>query len=438
MKKLILLVFMNCLPILNIFAQNIAQTVRQCGSSELLQMQIARNPTLAAKMEAQENRIQAYTSNPSLSVRSAEITIPVVVHVVYNTDRQNISDAQIQSQITVLNQDFRKRNKDANRVPSIFTSIAADCGINFQLANRDINGNPITGIDRVHTNTKAWGTDDAVKSAATGGVNPWDNKSYLNIWVCDLDGGVLGYSTFPGSSADVDGVVIDYHYFGTIGTVSAPFEKGRTATHEIGHFFNLKHIWGDGDCGDDHVSDTPKQAHFNTGVPAFPHYSTCAGTKTIDMTMNYMDYVNDSEMYMFTEGQKARMQAVLNTEESRVALAQSNAYIPSAAGTSSTAALTTPTEAVPTTISDTNLKVYPNPVTDVVSLDFSIQTPQNVNISIFDLQGKIVASIQNELNPGASKITFDTIDFPNGIYIINAVLDSNNTINKKIIVAHSY
>jgi hypothetical protein len=240
------------------------------------------------------------------------IVIPVVVHVVYNTDAENISDDQIKSQIAVLNRDYIATNPDKSKVPSVWTDRVGDPGIQFALALTDPAGHAASGITRTQTDSTSFSTDDAVKATATGGIDPWPTDKYLNIWVCSLGSGLLGYAQFPGGPALTDGVVILNTAFGTKGTAAAPFNLGRSATHEIGHWLNLRHIWGDtSDCsGTDYVDDTPNAQLPNYGKPAFPHIS-CNNGPNGDMFMNYMDYVDDDSMFMFTNGQVARMLATL-------------------------------------------------------------------------------------------------------------------------------
>jgi len=240
--------------------------------------------------------------------------IPVVVHVVYKTAEQNISDAQIKSQIDILTADYRKKNADIGAVPTAFASLATDVRVEFELAKVDPSGNPTSGITRTATTATSFSDDDAVKSAATGGADPWPSDKYLNIWVCQLGGGLLGYAQFPGGPAATDGVVILQSAFGNTGTAAAPFNLGRSATHEVGHWLNLRHIWGDdgtGCSGSDFVADTPNQGGPNFGTPAFPHV-TCGNGPNGDMFMNYMDYVDDAAMMMFSAGQVTRMQATLD------------------------------------------------------------------------------------------------------------------------------
>ena len=250
------------------------------------------------------------------------ITIPVVVHVVWNTNQENISDTQVESQIEILNADFRRTNIDKINTPSVWGSIAADCEIAFCLAQTDPNGNITTGITRTQTNETSFSMiNDPVKHTSAGGINAWPNNDYLNIWVCDLSGGVLGYAITPSNSiGSTDGVVVGYKYFGN--SNYAPYNKGRTATHEVGHWLNLDHTWGAGagNCGNDHVADTPKQETENYSCPAFPLHPNACSTNNAngDMFMNYMDYTNDACMNLFTNGQKTRMLAAINNYRSNM------------------------------------------------------------------------------------------------------------------------
>ena len=288
-------------------------TRRSCGTMDVHYRLLRTIPEYAEARAASENQAQRAAMSPVIG-RTGCTRIPVVVHVVYKTAVQNISAAQIQSQIDVLNEDFRHKNADLATVPAPFAPLTADARVEFKLAATDPGGNPTTGITRTATATTAFSDDDSVKSAATGGADAWPADKYLNIWVCPLAGGLLGYAQFPGGPAATDGVVIRHSAFGTSGTAAAPFNLGRTATHEIGHWLNLRHIWGDdgtGCSGSDFVADTPNQGGPNYGSPAFPKVS-CSNGPNGDMFMDFMDYVDDSAMTMFTAGQVTRMQAALD------------------------------------------------------------------------------------------------------------------------------
>lgn len=277
---------------------------RGCASHEVLEEQLRANPELALKM----NKIEDFTSKAIVEGRlvNGQIEIPVVVNVLYRTAAENISLAQIQSQIDILNQDFNAGNSDYNSVPALFSGVKANVGITFVLDQ----------VIRKSTNKTSWGTADAMKKTNRGGLAPTSPTTKLNFWVCTIGGGILGYAQFPGGSSATDGVVCDSRYVGNTGTATSPFDKGRTATHEVGHWMNLRHIWGDATCGSDLVSDTPTHNTANYGIPAYPHYSTCTGSP-VEMTMNYMDYTDDAGMYMFSTGQKSRMDAVFLVGGSR-------------------------------------------------------------------------------------------------------------------------
>jgi hypothetical protein len=264
------------------------------------------------RLQAEEQTRETIDSGQAMRVTAKLITIPVVVHVVHRTEDENISDAQVKSQIAVLNKDFRAKNSDKSKVPAVWKSLVVDSKIQFALATKDPRGKQTTGITRTATTVEEFGPDNGVKSKKTGGVNPWPADRYLNMWVCNLSGGLLGYAQFPGGPAKTDGVVVLFSAFGSTGKVNPPFNKGRTATHEVGHFLGLRHIWGDkNDCtGSDFVADTPPHQQSNTGKPKFPQI-TCNNGPNGDMFMNYMDYVDDASMFMFTSGQVARMNATL-------------------------------------------------------------------------------------------------------------------------------
>ncbi|MEZ4773472.1 MAG: M43 family zinc metalloprotease [Bacteroidia bacterium] len=284
----------------------IAQPQRSCGTMDYLNQQISSDPSLRMRMRQIEDETQMNAKSAFHRV-SGKITIPVVIHVVYRTQEENITDQQILSQIQVLNEDFQRLNPDRNQTPAEFLSAAANTGISFQLANTDPSGNPTSGILRYRTTQFAfYSHNNGVKYSAMGGVDAWPTTDYLNIWVCNLGMGILGYAQFPGGPAETDGVVIGYQYFGRIGNVTAPFNKGRTSTHEVGHWLNLRHIWGDGPCDvDDFVEDTPPTDKPNHGC-ASGHYSCGA----LSMVQNFMDYTDDACMNLFTRGQSERMRTL--------------------------------------------------------------------------------------------------------------------------------
>jgi len=266
---------------------------------------------VAARQEARQNGAQ---------MQPVVVTIPVVFHVLYANETQNIPDAEILEQLQVLNDDFRRTNADQDNIwPQ-----GADTEIEFCLATRDPNGAPSSGILRVPTTVSSFGSNDAMKFTAQGGSDAWPAADYLNYWVCNLGGGLLGYAQFPGGPAATDGVVCGYPYVGINGPGAGAYNLGRTGTHEVGHWLNLRHVWGDGPCGaDDFVADTPESDGANYGC-ALGHVS-CS---TEDMVQNYMDYSDDGCMNIFTQGQGDRMQAVLAPGGARASITSSNGCLP--------------------------------------------------------------------------------------------------------------
>jgi hypothetical protein len=291
---------------------------RQCGTMQVHFRLLEQEPGFRRAQFDLEGSTRRFMRAPAPR-RTGIVRIPVVVHVVYKESHENISMRQIRTQIAVLNRDYRARNTDLDKTPGVWRGLVADTRVQFFLAKRDPRGRATEGVTRTKTSRASFGTGDTVKSARTGGVDPWPADRYLNLWVCNLAGGLLGYAQFPGGPPRTDGVVVTYTAFGTTGTATPPFNFGRTATHEVGHWLNLRHIWGDTeDCsGGDYVEDTPNSGMPNYGTPAFPHIS-CNNGPNGDMFMNYMDYVDDAAMYMFTAQQAVRMRAALDGPRSTI------------------------------------------------------------------------------------------------------------------------
>ena len=302
---------------------------RSCGSHDVHVEMLRTNPDYAHARAAIEMQAESFarSAGAAAAEQAGPRVIAVVVHVIFREAEESISDQQIKSQIDVLNRDFRKKNTDVANVPGPFQPLASDALVEFALARIDPDGQPTTGITRTPTTVPRFFEDNAMKFTAQGGKDAWDATRYLNIWVCPeilrrIDARpLLGYAQFPGGLPATDGVAIVHNAFGTTGTATAPFNLGRTATHEVGHWLDLRHISGDRiDCsGDDLVADTPRQQRQNFGTPTFPHI-TCNNGPNGDMFMNYMDYVDDNAMFMFSAGQVVRMQATLAGPRSTIGL----------------------------------------------------------------------------------------------------------------------
>ncbi len=353
------------------------------------------------------------------------ITIPVVVHVVWNTTAENISDAQINSQINVLNQDFRRLNSDISNAPVAFKGFAADTRYQFCLAQQDPNGLPTNGITRTFTNITQFNgpPDTSVWFTSTGGHDSWDRTKYLNIWVCDLPGlpspGLIGFGTFPWlglAVPEADGVISDYQAFGTIGTAVAPFNLGRNTTHEVGHYLGLRHIWGDENAcaGSDSCLDTPNQTINSSGTPTFPLTDACSPNYPGVMFNNYMDYSDDISKNMFTFFQFVRTDAAIRNGGIRASLATSPGCTPSSS-------------AINENFLDKLITISPNPNSGKFIIAQS-RLINNLNVEVTDVLGNII--YQNILTEFKTVVNIQTAS---GIYFVRFSADRNASTRKIVI-----
>lgn len=394
---------------------------QKCQTSQKRAKCMVENPEIAIKRDQINQFTEQWIATQQVSAQvRAVVTLPVVVHVVWLENSENISEAQISSQLDVLNEDFRKLNANISTTPAAFQAIAADVEIEFCLASIDPNGNPTDGITRTQTTIDEIGETNAFFSTAEGGHDAWDNSQYINIWICNQEEGSLGFATPPGTAfpPESDGLVIPSIYFGTIGTAanSAPNHLGKTGTHEMGHFFNLEHIWGptNGGCNeDDLVTDTPNQDTESGGCPSFPFTDNCTTSGNGINFQNYLDYSDDECMSMFTEGQKMRMLAAVNGP--RASLLNSAAC-----------------DAMVAT-NDLNdfansISIFPNPTNNFITISIEDKyASQNLTWELFDMVGH-------------KHLIFSMIDkkeiilshLPEGVYFLSC-LDFPKTVKKIIL-----
>jgi hypothetical protein len=389
----------------DLFAQ-LAQPVQRCHAHEYDQIMTSRHPeALQTRQQIFDNAEQnAVTETNNLRTRSV-VVIPVVFHVVYKNSSENVSSQRILEQLQIMNEDFGGYNPDRVKVPAVWAGLVANTEIQFCLAKRDPNNNWTNGVVRVSTTTQSFDLQsDNVKSNSTGGDDTWDASRYLNIWVCDIYGPILGYAQLPGLPAATDGVVIDYLYVGKTGA-SAPFNRGRTATHELGHWLGLQHIWADdgGSCASsDGVSDTPNQADENYNCYAVGQVLTdaCSPTSPGVMWMNYMDYTDDACMYMFTKGQKSVMWSTLNGVRS--SLLNSNACTP--VGVAEYQQLSP-------------VNIFPTVSSGRVTVDFGFLEKPEVDVQLFNALGQQVFTQRYALT-SESRIELELEGFASGVYTV--------------------
>lgn len=421
----------------NIQSKNPETGIVRCVSSEYELALQEKNPKRATNQEFEEwiaPKVEAIKSkllaNRNVGGTNAVVTIPVVVHVIHSGQAigsgRNISDARVLSQITVLNQDFRRMIA----TPGYNTNpIGADVEIQFCLAQKDPSGNPTTGIDRVDLGGTTWNESNI--ETILKPQTQWDPTQYFNIWVCQFAGnlnGVLGYAQFPSNSglpglntnsgnANTDGVIIEWRAFGSSdyasGTYFPGIDKGRTTTHEVGHCFGLRHIWGDAgsqetgiNCnGTDYCNDTPTAGweNYNCNFP----YDSCPSSPGEDMVENYMDYTNDLCMNLFTLDQKARMLAVVQNSPRRNTLTASTVCQPP---------LSTPSFELLQ-----GIKLYPNPANDILNIAVADNSQTPDSYTIYNSLGQVIerVAVVSENN-----LKVNTSNYASGIYIIRLTKDN--------------
>ena len=399
---------------------------QRCASYEHLQKQMAENPAFAKKVRETEKTFTNYkrqTGQPEQK-RPSTITIPVVVHVVYNTDAQNISDAQVQSQIDVLNNDFTANNIDYNNHDAGYGSVKGDADIQFCLDQ----------VVRKQTTKKSFGFNDQVKKDKFGGSSAVDPMSKFNIWVCNLQG-LLGYAQFPGGPAETFGAVCHYRAFGSGESFDlfADYNLGRTATHEVGHGLGLRHIWGDRRCGNDLVGDTPEQDAANFGCPPEGLQSLCPGNP-LEMWMNYMDYTDDRCMYFFTDGQVSRMDFFIDSDE------QINSIVNSTCGTGritdkNTITATSNAFNSAKIILKNGFSLYPTITSGQLALTVNEPSNRKAEINIYNQTGALMMKQQIFISPAKALIQIDAGKLANGIYFLE-LGEGVNRQTKKFIVQH--
>ena len=396
-----------------------SQNADRCGSLQLIKQQMTIDPAYAKKVhDAEKNKSDRSRSDKG---KPTVITIPVAVHILYYTAAQNISDAQVQSQIDVLNEDFTATNSDYNNFDAGYRSVKGDFEIKFCL------------IQVIHKQTqhKSFAVNDNMKYSKKGGDDAIDPMHVLNIWVCDIGQNVLGFAYYPGISPEKFGVVCHTNAFGKGAQYNlfTAYNLGRTTTHEVGHCFGLVHIWGDSRCGNDFVDDTPLHNDPNFGCPGPGHLSTCTGTPP-EMWMNYMDYTDDKCMYFFSDGQAARADYFITNDP------QLNSIVNSACNLITTASgfANGSTAINASRISGSNrLSIYPAITSDEITLMTSNTVKEKAELSIYNQTGSLVMKQQLFIAEGNNSQTINVSKLGNGIYILRLSSGAEKKTEKFII-----
>jgi hypothetical protein len=415
------------ISVLSTYGQN--RNFHRCYTKEAIDHLQSQHPNYLNQVNIFFNQMN--TPRASRSFADSIYTVRVVFHVLYTNATQNIDDSLIYNQMVIMNRDFRRLNADTTLTRTEFKSVAADAKIEFELATEDPDGNPTSGITRTQGTPGGFGYspfNDNAKSTALGGKNPWPTDRYLNVWVCNLFGGiVLGYAYPPTGTPNWDvnsfqdsskqGVVLHYQAVGSNNPdpLDATVDQGRTAVHEIGHYLGLRHVWGDGDCTeDDGFDDTPNMSSSSEQGCSYTK-NTCIDlpVNLPDQIENYMDYSDESCLNMFTKQQVDLMLNMLTTARPGVISKTRSLY--------------------PTSVNDYSkitLNVFPNPNNGTFSI--SSQNKLSINeISLFDFNGK---SIDFEaLQTSANEIQLKNSNLGKGIYLIS-LKNGNASSHQKIVV----
>lgn len=395
----------------------LAQEPARCHTVEYMNQLEKKDPFLSERLMRYETKFQKWIETTKQSGSVKERIVPVVIHIIWHKNYENLCDAIIHSQIDILNEDYSRLNADTGNTPDVFKHLGEDSGIRFVLANRDPDGNVTTGIIRSYHDKPIFNFGSDMKFDSTGGQDQWDPDRYLNIWVCNLAGSVLGYATLPGTSnPGEDGIVISTKSFGRDSyDPSGKYNQGRTTTHELGHWLNLTHIWGDdgGGCnGSDGVSDTPNQGDATYGCPDFPDVS-CSNGPEGNMFMNYMDYTDDRCMNIFTAKQNQKMQYALDSLRSSVLF--SNGYVPDSIQN-------------PSKITG-EIVVAPNPFSSTFEIRIKLKKVSSLTIDVFDFMGKLMFEKKIE-NCYCENYQVNMSAYSRGIYFARIATENETVVTK--------
>ncbi len=381
-----------------------------CGFNELRQLDGLTLNNVKQFDEILKRKLNSFQKD--ILLRGTPIIIPVVVHIVKHSLDENINNETVYSQIDALNRDFNAHNLDLNTLPNEFKKLISKSGIRFCLTNIDTNGNSTNGIIRIRTNIKTIGLKDSLFDIHLGGSTAWNPDKYLNIWVANTGDYITGMGSYPNAVPTYkSGVVVHPRYFGK--NTTSKFGLGRVAVHEVGHYFGLYHTWGkvnDTLCETDHdVADTPPQLSAYFGCPTYPQYS-CGQSS---LFMNFMDYVDDPCMLMFTEGQMQRMLMTIETYR--------KGFLDSDVSCSKDLN------------KDISLTVFPNPTSGQIKLNWKIGSNiEGGYLKLLNMQGQQV--LERNIISETNELTLFALDVPNGLYLLSVEILGSGVYVQKIVL----
>ena len=445
MKNILLLIITIILTLSNLKGQEEIRPYRQFATQKVHQRLLKENPNLSREFLKMERRV---SKNNTIENHLNAAPIPLFFHVIYREEEQRISYEQIISQIQVLNEDFAfslqpdvvdiqspydyrndgetkqyqiNLSKDLRPLLDIKFCLAGDKSINQQ------------GINYIPTTVKEWDIDDAIKDTQKGGANAVHPNKYINVWIGRLGNNISGYAQMPGGPTQTDGIVIDYRFFGRIGTAKEPFDLGKTGTHLMGNFLGLMDLWNETNpCADDYVTDTPIHNAPNSACPQYMHISTCPNEE-IEMVMNNMDNTFDICMRMFTVGQMKRIYKMLAPGGPRHSILNSetncdNLFLDNIE----------PSLSKLKAKEDTYLpivQISPNPAYHKVNIEITNAQAGSGKIYVYSTLGNLVHVQEINLKGKSLKISIPTQKWQSGIYVFHIAL-AKFKIAKQVSVLH--
>jgi hypothetical protein len=407
----------------------------------ILRQYITQKINLRLKKEGGEvlqnqNKAEAFVASESKKIKFKKLKLPLVFHILYTPGKEYPSEKQVLSQIDALNRDFSQKSyrvKHPADTLEKFAQRVEDTEIEFCLAKNGPDGKNTVGIRYLQSSRAAWASNDSLKMAKIG-VEPWDTEKYINVWVTTLADNVAGWAQMPGGPKETDGIVIDYRFLGIGGTAKSPYDEGKTLTHLIGSYLGLYELWNEvNPCQDDLVEDTPMHNGPNFWCTPYKHVSLCSGYPA-EMTMNFMDNTFDACLYMFTSGQKLRIQANLAEGGPRFKLSQTEVKCDKNGLLSEE--LSALTENKPdASLPPFEVKLYPNPANHEIRVLIHSEIAQDAEVEAFNLLGRSLFKWKYAIN-GTQEFTINSSTWPSGMYVFH-VKTKSHQLARQIEIIHN-